>query len=120
MDGFAPILVAIITTAGTIAGIALGARRLGKLGLGDAQLQVNQTLRELVDVTSAKADIWKEKYDQEVLAHAADRALAVSDKQVLVEKLRLTQHDLDDCERQKDGLYSELRALLERSKGAKE
>lgn len=89
MGDFTPIIVAIITTAGTIAGIAFGARRLGKLGLGDAQLQVNTSLRQLSETATAERDIWKSKYADEVASHAQT-----------IETLRLTRFDVDECQRQ--------------------
>lgn len=109
MGDFGPVIVAVVATLGALFTGWLAARRLSRLGLGDTQLQVNTSLRELAEVERAKAAIWKDKYDQEVLARGADSALAVSDKAAVVSQLRLTQHDLDDCQRQRDDLYSELR-----------
>lgn len=114
MGDFGPVFIAVVSTAGTILAAAFGARRLGKLGLGPDQLQVNATLRELADVATAKAKIWEERYNAEVTARKADQALAVSDKTLVVDRLRLTQHDLDDCVRQRDNLYSELRTRARR------
>lgn len=93
-----PVIVAVITTAGTIFGISFGARRLRALGLGDAQVQVNATLRELADTERAKALIWQQKYADEVAAHDATKR-----------KLELAQHDGDVAERRLDQAYEDLR-----------
>lgn len=80
-----------------------------------------KALRDKADLWEANSEVWKEKYEQgqhelelEKAARTADRALATSDKIDLVAKLRDTERDLDNCERQKDDAYAELREVARR------
>jgi hypothetical protein len=91
MGDFLPIIAAVVTTVGTIVGGVLLTRRLSKLGLSTEQLQVNRTLRELAETEKAKREIVEQERD------------------ALKARLTDTQHDLDDCARQRDNAYSELR-----------
>lgn len=96
MDGFLPVVAAVITTVGTIIGGVLLTRRLQKLGLSNEQLQVNTTLRELAETEKAK------------------REIVEGEREALRERLTDTQHDLDDCTRQRDNAYAELRGVARR------
>lgn len=98
MDVIGPILVAAVTTAGGILATWLAARRLSSLGLGDAQSQVNRSLRELAATERAKRELLEEQLASERAAHEATRA----------ERDRYRQ-EADDCDRRVNNLYSELR-----------
>lgn len=100
MSEFLPIVAAVVTTVGTIIGGVFLTRRLAKLGLTTEQLQVNKTLRELAEVETQKR-----KLIEEDLART---------RLVLEDKLKDTQHDLDDCERQLSDARAELRQVARR------
>jgi len=95
LGDFTPIIIALIATLGPILALSFATRRLGKYGLGDTQLQVNESLKELTEIEKAKVLIWKEKYEEEVLSHAETSR-----------KLELTQHDVDECQRQLRDCFS--------------
>lgn len=95
LGDYTPIIIALIATLGPVLLLVLTTRNLRKFGLGDTQLQVNQSLRELAAVEEAKAVIWEEKYREELLAHEETKR-----------KLELTQHDADECQRQLRDCFS--------------
>lgn len=100
MDGFTSIVVAVVTTIGTIVAAALGARQLaGRRGTGTATASLVARWREQAELEKARADLMAEERDRE-------RAARIEAEQ----KLQDTRHDLDDCVRQRDGAYSDLRA----------
>lgn len=96
MSEFLPIVAAVVSTVGALWAGSVVTRRLSKFGLSTEQLTVQKTLRELAEVERAK------------------RELLESDNVSLRERLRDTQHDLDDCARQRDNAYSELRGMKSR------
>lgn len=112
MDELGPIIAAGVAIVAAVVPVWYSTRRLTRLGYDKEQLQINAGRVELVQIADARALAWKEKYEGEVAAREAERQLAISDKALLVEKLRDTQHDLDDCARQRDDAWSKLRARV--------
>lgn len=102
MDGIASIIIAVITTAGTIAVAYIAARRVKNDGTVVPSPN-EASLRLVADTHKAEAEIWRGKYEEAV----ADRARADA---IHERKVELLQHDKDECERQLSNLYSELRA----------
>lgn len=88
--------------AAVIGGIATwySTRRLRKLGLGNDQAQVNQSLREL-------ADVWEEKHSMVSADLVAERTAHAATKALLEDEQRAG----DRCRRELDDVRSELRAL---------
>jgi hypothetical protein len=110
-----PLIAAIVTSVGTIGAAALGARRLaGRASDGHRNAA---RWREQAELEKARADYLGEQLDEERDARsalqttlAAERTLHAAD----LGKLATTQHDLDDCARQRDNAYSELRQVQHR------
>lgn len=98
MSDFLPIIAAVVSTVGALWAGYQATKRLSKFGLSTEQLQVSKTLRELAEVERAK------------------RALLEEDIATLRQRLRDTQHALDDCSRQRDDVYAELRGVRFRKK----
>lgn len=98
MGEFAPVLVAIITTLGTIAVAGLAARK-GNLGLPLLKAADIAALRDQVEIEQTKGAAWRTKYEAEVEAHAAAR-----------QRAEFAERDSDACERRLNIVYAELRA----------
>lgn len=110
-----PVIVAIVTSIGTIGAAALGARRLAGRNQDGARNAARW--REQAELEKARADLLAEQLDDEREARTAVQAtLAVerTSHAADVAKLATTQHDLDDCARQRDNAYSELRQVSDR------
>lgn len=101
MGDLVPIVVAIVTSIGTIGAAAFGARRLA--GRNPDASRNAARWREQAELEKARAELLAEQLDDERESHSTD-----------LRKLATTQHDLDDCARQRDDAYSELRAISHR------
>lgn len=102
VDDLESILVAIITSIGTLGAAAFGARRLSRRtaeGHGGAAGNAARW-REQAELEKARADLLAAERDDAIGVLASERA-----------RLATTQHDLDDCSRQRDNAYSRIRAL---------
>jgi hypothetical protein len=97
-----PLVAAIITSIATLGAAAFGARRWAKVrNRGDGTMAARW--RDQADLEKARADLLDEQLDDERAARMAAEA-----------KLGVTQHDLDDCARQRDNAFSELRQVNRR------
>lgn len=112
MNDLIPVFVALIGIVPLVIGLVLGVRKYGG-GLASAQIETAAIWRDNAEVNSAKADIWQQRYRDEVEGRAAELITHQKALDALNETLRLTRHDLDDCSRQKDDAYSRLRRLDE-------
>lgn len=105
MDSLAQIMVAVITTLGTIAVAYVGARS-GKLGrLTGPRVEDMAALRELVEVEEAKGEVWRHKYESEVEAHV-QATLALT---AMEERAEYAEREADACSRRLNDVYYELR-----------
>jgi hypothetical protein len=97
LGDLAPIVVAIVTSIGTIGAAAFGARRIA--GRNPEGARAASRWREQAELAAARADVLSDELDDERRARLeAERRLGI------------TQHDLDDCARQRDDAFSELRS----------
>jgi chromosome segregation ATPase len=110
VDGLAPILAAIIASVGTIVGAVLGARRLAGHRTKGSDSTIAAGWRQQAELEKARADLLEEQRDDERDANA-DAAARIS---TLEGQLNTTRHDLDDCVRQREKAFSDLRALERR------
>lgn len=98
MEHFTQVAVAIITTLGTI-GVAYIGAKSGRLGrLTGPRPEDVAAWRERAELEEAKAKVWQERYEAEVLAHTSTR-----------ERAEFAELEVDSCERRLNNLYSELR-----------
>lgn len=102
-DVLTPVLVAAATTLIGLVGAWFGARALQRLGLGDSQLQVNRSLREL-------AETWEAKYTIEVEAHERDKDEWAKERSTLTLERDHYRREADDCDRRLNNAYAEMRA----------
>ena len=119
MGDLGPILAAIIGSAGAIIAAIIGARRLVARSRPDRGIAV--AWKEQAELEKARADLLAQERDDERTARLADRqsfAEALAKERLAREgvegRLSSTQHDLDDCARQRDDVLSELRLVKRR------
>lgn len=105
MDDLVPIIVAIVTSVGTIAAAAFGARRLS--GSSKDNPRNTARWREQAELQEARADLLAEQLREERESHAADLGILARER----DRLSTTQHDLDDCARQRDNAWHRIREL---------
>lgn len=112
MDGLVPILVAIIGSTGTIVGALLGARRLARRGGRRAgpDADIAAGWRQQAELEKARAELLDEQLSDEREARAA----ALARIAVLEDELRDTHRALDNCVRQRNSAFSDLRAAERR------
>jgi hypothetical protein len=96
------IVVAVVTTIGTIVVAAIAAGLVGRRRGTSAQAQAGKW-RDQADLEKARAELLVEERDRERAGRLEAEA-----------KLVDTRHDLDDCARQRDDLLSDLRLLTRR------
>jgi hypothetical protein len=109
-DVLGPVIVAVVTTVGAIAATWLAARRLSSLGLGDAQSQVNKSLRELAETEKAKRELLGEERAREHEAWAAERLAAAQALSAMTSDRDAYRREADDCDRRLNNAYAEMRA----------
>lgn len=107
MDQWVPVLVAVITTIGTIASAALGARWLSRKS-GEAALA---NLQLLAETAEQKATMYRGERDELAVSLAKLQAAHAAEVAAMAEDLRLTRRELESCHRERDNLYSELRGV---------
>jgi hypothetical protein len=112
VDGLAPILVAIIGSAGTVLGALIGAGYLARRGRkrGQDDPNVAGRWREQADLEKARADLLDEQLNDEREARHA----AIEANRGLLADIKRTRDDLDDCARQRDNAYATIRAIERR------
>lgn len=98
-----PVLVAAVTSIIGLGFAYLGARALQRLGLGDAQQQVNRSLRELAETEKAKRQIADEEHEKARDAWATERAQLVMERDHY-------RREADDAVRRENLAYAEARA----------
>lgn len=106
MDGqaFASIVVAVVTTLGTVYAAYLAARS-GKLGRL-SKVEDVAVLKERAEVSEQKASLWQTKYEAEVMAHTAEVAAHVETRA----RAEFAERSSDQCERRLSAVYAELAA----------
>jgi hypothetical protein len=98
VDSLGQVLVAIVTTLGTIAVAYIGAKTGRLPGLnGGPKADDLAALRERLEVEEAKSEVWQSKYEAEVIAHAST-----------TERAEYAEREADACERRLNNLYTEL------------
>lgn len=105
MGDLVPIVVAIVTSIGTIVAAAYGARRIS--GRNQDGNRNAARWREQAELEEARADLLAEQLREERESHASDLGTLASERV----RLATTQHDLDDCSRQRDNAYHRIREL---------
>lgn len=121
MGELVTVIVAIIGSATTIVVALIGAKRIAGRGKPDRSTAV--AWKEQAELEKARADLMAQERDDERGARRSDaesaaRALAEERtlRAAIQDKLSDTQHNLDDCARQRDDAFSELR-LVKRRQG---
>ena len=113
MDGTITILVAIIGSAGTVIAALIGARQIAgrkaRSSGGNAN-PIAAQWKEQAELEKARADLLAEQLVEEREGRAADAGVLERERQ----RLAATQHDLDDCARQRDNAYATIRAIERR------
>jgi signal transduction histidine kinase len=106
-----PIIVAIVTSIGTVVAAYFGARKwAGRSkgdGVGDEPDPTAVAWREQAELQQARAELLAEQLREERESHSDDLGILERERRRLAD----TQHDLDDCSRQRDNAYSRVRQL---------
>jgi hypothetical protein len=97
-----PIIVAVVTTIGVVLAAALGANRLGARRAPGVAANAARW-RDQAELEKARADLLVEERDRERTGRLEAE-----------QKLGDTRHDLDDCVRQRDKAFSDIRVLERR------
>jgi len=116
MDGVVQLVSAIIVTLiGTIGSVVVVWLRVRNRGIATGATAAKRW-RDQAEDWKARSELVTEERDDAIAgrrtdAEAAERAIkAERDLRAAAEgRLATTQHDLDDCSRQRDNAYSELR-----------
>lgn len=116
MGDLGPILIAVIGSTGTIVAAIIGARRI--VGRSKPDRGITVAWKEQAELEKARADLLAQERDDERSARSSDResfAKALAEERLAREgveaKLVDTRHDYDDCVRQRDDAFSELRLV---------
>lgn len=100
-----PVLVAIITTLGTIV-VAYLAARSGTLGGRLSRVEEAAKWKERYETERAKVDEWRDRFERE--RERAETETAA--RREAERRADYAERDADACTRRLDNLYSELRA----------
>lgn len=123
MEGvLGPVLIALIGTTAGIVATYLAARRLAQLGLGDSQLQVNKSLRELAETEKAKREIREEDLAEKVEGWERERVRLHEELLAMTRERDRYRDQADDCDRRLTNAYVEMRQtgrLTDRRKQAR-
>lgn len=110
MGDFVPIVVAIVTSIGSVIAAYFGARKWvgrSKNAEGGGEDETAAGWREQAELQQARADLLAEQLREERESHADDVGILERERRRLAD----TQHDLDECDRRLDNAYSRIRQL---------